>query len=101
MSLKWFLILLGLIVLIFGAPFWATMTAGAIAGYHGCHLDEGGVYPCVIHGTDYGHGLNVLFMMGWFGFVTLPAGLCAIAILVGVAALTWIIRFARSRRQAN
>lgn len=98
MSLKWFLILTLLIILIFGAPIWVSLGAGAVASYHGCHLDEGGVYPCVINGMDYGHTLNVLFMLGWFSFVTLPAGLCALAILLGIAVVTWIVRFTRSGR---
>jgi hypothetical protein len=97
MSLKWFLILFGLIVLIAGAPLLVSLGAGVVASHYGCTLNEGGVYPCVIHGHDYGHRLNLLFMLGWFGMLTLPYGIVALCILVAAAAVVWIVRLARRR----
>lgn len=98
MSLKWFLILFFLIVLIAGAPLWVTMGAGAVADYYGCSLNEGSIQPCMIDGEDYGRGLYTLMMMGWFGIATVPIGFTALCILCGIFAATAIIKFLRDRR---
>jgi len=71
------------IVLFACAPILSALLAGMIADYHGCALDEGGVHPCLIGGADYGETLSVMFVLGWFGLVTLPLG--------ALAAVTWCI----------
>jgi hypothetical protein len=65
------------------APILSAMLAGLIARTNGCALDEGGVHPCLIGGTDYGETLSVMFVSGWFGLITLPIG--------ALAAIVWCI----------
>jgi len=31
-----------------------------LGNLHGCHLDEGGVHPCIVSGVDVGEPLNFL-----------------------------------------
>ena len=70
-------------------PLFGLLPAGTIATAAGCRLDEGGVYPCVIAGTDYGHTLNVLFVLGWLLFATGPLGLAALAASL-IAGFVWL-----------
>ena len=78
------------VILLFAlAPLLSPLMAGAIADMHGCALDEGGVHPCIIGGTDYGETLSVMFVSGWFAFVTLPLG--ALGLVVWAIVLTIVI----------
>ena len=54
------------------------LIASAIAAGAGCQLDEGGVNSCVVFGMDIGGLLAGLFVMGWFGLITLPTGFLAL-----------------------
>lgn len=71
------------ILLLAFAPLISAFSASAIADANGCALDEGGVHPCVIGGTDYGETLSVMFVLGWLGLVSLPLG--------ALAAIVWCI----------
>lgn len=64
-------------------PLISAFSAGAIANAYGCALDEGGVYPCLIGGIDYGETLSVMFVLGWLGLITLPFG--------ALAAIVWCL----------
>ncbi|GGL95908.1 hypothetical protein [Deinococcus aerophilus] len=66
-------------------PLLGVLFALAVAGAAGCPVDEGGAYPCVVVGQDLGELLNVLFVLGWLGTVTLPLG----AVAAGVAGVVW------------
>ncbi|MDQ6622631.1 MAG: hypothetical protein M3Y86_03995 [Verrucomicrobiota bacterium] len=91
-----YLLVLGFIGLVALAPIISVFVAGSIASAHGCRLDEGGFYPCVINGKDWGETLGTMGVLGWFMLLTLPAG--------AVAFLIWLIilllhRSRWSRRQ--
>lgn len=88
-----------LIVSIAGAPLWSALIAGWIADAHGCVLNEGGVHPCVIGGADRGELLLTMFVVGYFGMVTVPAGMVALAIWAVAALLVAVLR-RRGERQA-
>lgn len=89
-------LVLALILLFALAPVISVVIAGGIANAYGCRLDEAGVHPCVIGGTDYGEMLEMMFVLGWLMLMTLPAG--AIAFLIWVVVLiTHAILRSRSR----
>ncbi|MCD2174656.1 hypothetical protein [Rhizobium sp. C4] len=78
-----------LIILFACGPILSALLASTIADIQGCALDEGGVHPCMIGGADYGETLSVMFVLGWFGLVTLPLG--ALAAVVWCVALTVVV----------
>ena len=53
-------------------PLMGMAVAEFIAQVYGCKLDLAGVHPCMVGGSDMGHTLLTLGMMGYFLFVTLP-----------------------------
>lgn len=69
-------------------PILGMLLSTAVAGWAGCELNEGGIYPCVVLGVDIGAGLNFLFVLTWFALVTLPTGLIA----GGAALVFWLVR---------
>ena len=84
-----------LLVLVGIAPMVVTMIAAAIANGHGCRLDEGDAYPCVILGRDWGGTLYAMGMTFWLELLTfwlVPVGV--VALVIG------FIRRWRSRRPA-
>ncbi len=83
------------IVLLALAPLISAFSASAIADANGCALDEGGVHPCVIGGTDYGETLSVMFVLGWFGLVTLPLGALAALVWCLVLAIVLVLKYRR------
>ncbi len=70
----------------------------ALANVAGAPLDEGSVHPTVINGVDYGDTAYTLFVLGWFGMVTIPTGLMALALHAIIATTEWLISLARKRR---
>jgi len=72
-------IVLFLIALVALAPIGSVVACSVIANSHGCHVDEGSVHPCMIHGKDYGQLLYTLGVLGWLMLVTIPAGALAFA----------------------
>jgi hypothetical protein len=92
-----YLIVLAAILAVALAPVGSVVVAGLIAKSHGCQLDEGGVYPCVIGGTDYGTTLNTMFGLGWLMLLTLPVG--ALAVLAWAVVL--VIHRIRWRRKLS
>jgi hypothetical protein len=88
------------IVLFAASPLIAAFAAGAIADILGCTVNEGGASMCMFMGRNIGQTLAELFVLGWLSFVTLPAGLFALAIWLVVACVVAFIRSRRRRREA-
>lgn len=83
-------VLTAVVIVLFALiPVLSALLASMIAGANGCALDEGGVHPCMIGGTDYGETLSVMFVSGWFGLVTLPLG--ALGLVVWAIVLTIVV----------
>ncbi|HEV7253941.1 MAG TPA: hypothetical protein VGN97_12715 [Mesorhizobium sp.] len=93
---KGLLVALALILLFAILPILSVLASIAIADAAGCRLDEGGIYPCPIFGSDWGATLGTMFVLGWLAFLTLPIGALALAAWL-VAALTLWVR-GRSKR---
>jgi hypothetical protein len=72
--------ILSVILLIGCAPFISVSIAAAVADAYGCRLDEAAIYPCIIHGRDFGGVLATMSLAGWAGLITIPA---AISTLMG------------------
>lgn len=73
-------------------PIACVLAATAIAEAFGCQVDEGGVRPCTAFGRELGEQLHTMFVMGWFSFLTIPSGVVAGLIFLGVA---WFSRRGR------
>jgi hypothetical protein len=87
------------IVLLAAMPVISALISGAIAGALGCQLNEGGAPPCPLMGVDLGEMLVVMFVLGWFAFVTLPLGAVALAVWLIVACLITFVWWRRRRRE--
>ncbi len=79
-------------------PIACVLIAMALASWAGASLDEGSVHPTVIGGVDFGETTYTLFVLGWFGMITLPTGAIALIFYAGVATIEWLISRARKRR---
>ncbi len=91
----WLGLSLALIIVFAMWPLVAAIAAGSIGASMGCRVDEAGFYPCPILGYDAGTLLGVMFVSGWFVFLTVPLG--AIAALIWLAfAVAVMIRRART-----
>ena len=67
--------------MIWASCFAVAAVGGHIAARHGCHLDEGGVHPCMVQGKDIGPELanyEALGLLGAFGspFFLIPIAIC-------------------------
>ena len=62
-------------------PLMSMAVAEFIARVYGCKLDLVAAHPCMVGGSDVGHTLLTLGMMGYFLFVTMP-GVIAVWVLV-------------------
>jgi hypothetical protein len=85
-----------LIVLLAAAPVISAFSSIGIAQFFGCTVNEGGPTPCIVRGVDIGETLSVMFVMGWFGLMTLPAGALALTVWAVVFLVLWL----RARRRA-
>lgn len=93
--LRYCLVLL-VILLIALFPVISVIISRSIASMNGCNLNEGRVNVCMVGGSDMGDMLYSMFVMGWFGLLTLPLGFGAV--------IVWIVivtthRIAWGRRQ--
>lgn len=62
----------------------------------GCRVTEAGTQPCLVTGTDIGHDLYAMLMMGWIVIALLPLMLATV-----IAAVAWgAIMVIRARRRA-
>lgn len=74
-------------------PVFDVLSSMAIAQLAHCQVDEGSVHPCVLYGTDLGEFLTVLFVSGWYFFVTFPVAIASVVLWLVV----WFLRWRRSR----
>ena len=88
----WFLLVFLAIVMVSAAPVLSAMTAGLIASANGCDLHEGFVNPCVIGGSDRGEILYSMFVLAWFGMVSLPIGAIALVVWLVVLVIALLAR---------
>ena len=96
----WYALALALIILFTVAPLLSILLSSAIAEANGCVLNEGGANPCVIGGTDWGHTLATMFVLGWLMFLTLPVGALAFVIWLIVLVVHLVTRSRRRRARA-
>lgn len=75
------------------SPLLLMAAAEIIAQLYGCNVDLTAAHPCMVGGTDIGHTLLTMGMMGYFLFITLPAA----ATVVGVWLLIEVVAWARRR----
>src|SRR5581483_262815 len=68
-------------------PLISALSAGFVAQWLGCRLDESGAHTCMLWGSDIGDTLLVFFVMGWLSLLTLPLG--GLAFLVWLAVAVW------------
>ena len=80
------------IVLVAGAPVISVVVASLLAEANGCTLHEGYSNPCVIWGADRADLLYTMFVAGWFGLVTLPAGAIALLVWLVAAGVAFFLR---------
>jgi hypothetical protein len=73
-------------------PLMSMAVAEFIAQVYGCKLDLAGVHPCMVGGSDVGHMLLTLGMMGYFLFATLPFALGTVIVWVLVELIAWVRR---------
>ena len=59
-------------------PLLVMLLASFIANACGCTLNEAGAGKCVVFGKDVGGVLSVMFMFGWLGMITAPAGIIGV-----------------------
>lgn len=62
--------------ILFGAsPILIALSAGWIGAAADCTVNEAGANVCMVWGADIGGMLAYMFVMGWFGFYTIPLGI--------------------------
>lgn len=82
-----------LLILFVGiSPLIAAVGAGYLGEAWSCDVDEGSPHPCVIGGTDYGEALYTLFVLGWFGLITVPLSFIVVLVYVAFATFLWARR---------
>lgn len=90
MRKRWLLVGYGVILLWMLWPVLSVLIAGSVASAQGCQLDEGSVHPCIVLGRDRGELLYTLFVMGWFGLITLPTGAIALVVFSVVVLILYL-----------
>ncbi|SDG22902.1 hypothetical protein [Pelagibacterium luteolum] len=83
-------ITLVLIILFAVFPILSVWIVYLIADPNGCRVDEAGVYPCIVNGTDIGGLLAFMGVLGWLMLATVPMGGTAL-LFWGIALLSHII----------
>jgi hypothetical protein len=86
-----FVILFATLLLVGIAPVLGMLAASLIASSAGCTLNEGGTYPCLIMGADWGETLNFLFVAAWFFLLTFPLALLG-ALGLGTMGIIALVR---------
>jgi hypothetical protein len=91
-------LLIGYAVIAFatGWPVAAVIVASAIASWSGCALHEGYSSQCLVGGTDIGHVLYQVGVLGWFMIATIPIG--ALSFVLWTAG--WLFWASRKRQSA-
>jgi hypothetical protein len=89
-----------LILLFAGLPVICVVISMAVANVLGCTLNEGDVHPCPFLGVDVGGLLYDLFVSGWFGLLTIPAGVILLLVWLA-AAIVFAVKYMRARNQSG
>ncbi|KQT48317.1 hypothetical protein ASG47_08160 [Devosia sp. Leaf420] len=79
--LRYILVLIVILLIALG-PVISVIISSSVASANGCNLNEGGVNVCMVGGTDMGDMLYTMFVMGWFGLLTLPLGFGAVIVWI-------------------
>ncbi len=87
--------LFALCLLIGILPVLSMLASVGIAEITGCNVNEGGSYPCIIFGADWGEVLSVMFVAAWFFFLTFPLAVIGLIGLVVMGILAIINAFRR------
>lgn len=74
------------------SPLLSMAAADIVANIYGCKLDLTGAHPCMVGGSDIGHTLLTLGMMGYFLMATLPIAAGVVATWVIVEVIAWAAR---------
>jgi len=98
---KWFFIIAAIIVLFAVFPVILALAAGLIAWSHDCMLTEAGPQTCMVAGMDLGELLSAIFIMHWFGLMTLPLGAIGLAAWVVLFIVLRLVSRWRRARAAN
>ncbi|MDE4097805.1 MULTISPECIES: hypothetical protein [Phaeobacter] len=71
----------------------------AFAEEHGCTLNEGGRYPCIVDGIDHGTELYNAYASGWYLLFTLPfaVGIAAYLLLLVIRDVSRWVSVLRSK----
>ncbi len=77
-------------------PIFFIIWAGNFAQRHGCRLDEAGIYPCIVDGTDWGSTLAAASLLGWILILTLPIAGILSAVFLVIFAVDLFLRWRRS-----
>lgn len=80
-------------------PLLAVLLTATVAGIAGCEVNEGGVTPCIVFGTDIGGLLSSLMITGWFSLLTIPALMMLAGAWALLEAYTWNRRRRKAKRQ--
>ncbi|MBV8792688.1 MAG: hypothetical protein JO205_07460 [Pseudolabrys sp.] len=87
-------VLVVVILLLWIVPLLSAIAAGGISAALGCQLNEGSIHPCLVFGSDVGHTLYTMFVLGWLTLIGIP--------YVAMALVIWgIIAFILSRHRAS
>ena len=90
--MRFFRILMVILVLACAAPLISMLVAQAIGDYYGCEVGVDAVKPCLVDGKDIGETLTTAAAMGYFLFVTLPVLYVAIPLWILIEIVRWITR---------
>ena len=86
-----------LVVTMFPVPF--LFFASWFAEANGCTVNEGGIYPCIVDGTDWGDSLAMMGMSGWLLIATIPIMAFGVTVWAAVLLIHRIV-WARRREKA-
>jgi hypothetical protein len=84
------MVILSIVTVISLAPVASVVTAGLLASYFHCQVDEGGVHPCAAFETDIGETLYTMGVLGWLMLITIPV---FVFVVIG-----WVVLFATRPR---
>lgn len=84
--------LMSVVLLVLLSPLLSMAAADIVANIYGCQADLTSAHPCVVGGTDIGHTLLTLGMMGYFLMATLPIAAGVAGFWIVVEIIVWIRR---------
>ncbi len=83
-------------LLICALPIVLAFAATVIGGLLGCSVNEGGSPTCLFMGIDISGVLTNLFIMHWFGMITLPIAALLVVVWILVEIVNLIRRWVTS-----